>query len=310
MRHTVLVEEEALARARSSGNGTVVPVAPAGNSTLSVPTLNVNGTAGPVNVTRATMLPGPWSGNNFLFNRSAVVNGSFLYNGTWYDVRDYVRSPPPLRFLLPLLRFWDAAHGDHICATDPFEFSDRQGAYDFQGIVAFIYARIVTREGESEKDSDLVPLFRYWDRAGWPKQSRHFFSTNPGLRSKTLVAQGIVGYIYNSPQETLVPLREMYCNATRDTLYTVSTAANMTMNGCSYSQKSIVGYVQPLDALARRKAELAAKEAANVAPASSEAKATAAEPEVVTAPEPIQKKKKTTWHPGQPIFVSGQDWSK
>lgn len=243
----------------------------------------------------------------FKLDTSKVQNGTFQFNGTAYNVTDFPRKDPPLRSLIPLLRFFDGEHKDSICNTDPYEFSDRQGAYKFQGVVAFVYSRRIVRDGEVQRDADMVPFYRYWNKARWPAAADHFFSLDPELKGDNLVRQGITGFLYKDAQPGLVALNEFFCAETGDHLYSVSLDKSMKLNGQTYNFQSVLGYVQPLDALAKLKAQ---RQAEREAKEEKNGKATDAVKEAPKQPESIAPKAKSTWHPGQPIFVGNQDWSK
>jgi len=293
-RHSVLLEEAEMARARAR-----VHV----ESEVSDPT---------------TVSPAVVFDSSFMFNRSEVVNGTFLYNGVWFNVTDFPRQPPPLRSLIPLLRFYDASKKDHICNTDPFEFSDRQGRYEFQGIVAFIYSRLVRRDQETELDDNLVPVYRYWNRAGLPTLSDHFFSLNPAVKGDAIVKQGIVGYIYADPQPTLVPLKEYFSATAGSHLYSVSDDASIKLGDDSYTFQSILGYVQPLDALERQKAQLAQQQLQQQQQQTQQLQqqengndntnGLVTTPNVLTQNSNINNGRR--WRPGMPLYIGNQDWSK
>ena len=92
---------------------------------------------------------------------------------------------------------------------------------------------------------NLVPVYRMWS----PSNTDHFYTTSYNEYSTTAVnygyqQEGILGYVYSTPQAGSIPIYRMWNPYNTDHLYTTNyNEYSTTAVNYGYQQESILGYV-------------------------------------------------------------------
>jgi len=111
-----------------------------------------------------------------------------------------------------LLRYWNAAAGDHFYTTDPNELGNGNYGWALEGVQCYAFPQQVP---------GTVPLYRYWN----PNGADHFYTTDRGELGAGNYGWGYEGiqcYVYPQPSPNAVPLYRYWNPGAFDHFYTTN----------------------------------------------------------------------------------------